>query len=126
MTTTVILHYPKPNHLCARVVTLNRDQHGLWRPQPMPSILGPENQIVQAYVHEGRRLIIDEVAANDADKPLPGGELALAASTINRLWPGIAGQIRSAHQQDVDLRPLNGEQLENLRRFVSVLRSTSP
>lgn len=124
MTTTVILQYPQPNHLCARVVTLNRDQYGCWNPQPMPPVLGPKNQIVQAYVHEGARIIIDEVAANLADKPLPGGELAIVANVIRRLWPDIASQILAAHKQDIDLRPLTGEQLQNLERFEAVLRST--
>ena len=119
MTTTVIIQYPRPNHLCARVVNLTKDQHGCWNPEPIPSILGPDNQIVQAYVHSGQRLIIDEISAGET-KALPGGELAIVASIICRLWPDIAEQIRSAMQK-ID-KPLTSGQMENLERFLSVMR----
>jgi hypothetical protein len=70
VTTTVIFQFPQPNHLRARIVRQNKDQHGEWHSVPMPTILGPDNQCVIDYVHAGQRLIIEEIAGGE-DRPLP-------------------------------------------------------
>ena len=63
MTTTVIIQYPKPNHLCARVFRQQKDATGKWVSVGCETISG-ENQLIIQHVHGHQRLIIEERAGN--------------------------------------------------------------
>lgn len=84
MTTTVILQFPKPNHLCARIVKQHKDQFGEWNSVPMSALLGPDSEVMVEYVHSSQRLIIEEIAANE-DLPLPLGTRDVLLALSNAL-----------------------------------------